>query len=423
MFGSTPASRRSPSLQDVDVDLELDRYEDELFEGEQRRQRDKGAARAKRVIVGTAVAALVLMGLVPFLLIASIALGGPPPQTDPSSCTGPSGAAGPATDLSPGTVDAINKLRDVYEKVAAAKGLAWPMLAGIDYRENGNDPNQSMLSGEPLGSPNPDNPNVTTYSKEDSVNKGADHLKEMAASVYGVTLSASSPADDVKAALLAYNRGFIYKRVGASWDTSPYVMNQLDAAHTDMGWPNVPGEPLAGRPDHRYGTFTIFVRLGGSAGCAGLSGNRIVAIAQLQIGLAESPKGSNTGPEIAKFEGRAAAYGEFWCADFVSWVYNAAGSPFSGGQDGGWRIASVDGLQAWLSHNGMWHNGGDGDVPEPGDVVDFRDGGHTGIVEKVEGDTLDTIEGNSSDMVARRSYKAYDGGGEITGWGRMKAAA
>jgi hypothetical protein len=245
----------------------------------------------------------------------------------------------------------------------------------------------------------------------------------MASSVYGVKLTATSPPQDLQAAFLAYNRGFIYKRAGASWDISPYVMNQLDAAHMDMPWPRVPGEPLAGRPDHRYGTFTIYVRLGGATGCAGISGNRIVAIAVLQIGLKEIPQGSNGGPEIAKFKGSAANNGEPWCADFVSWVYREAGSPFSGGSDGGWRIAGASGLEAWLAQRGIWHRRGDADVPQPGDVVEFGGGSHSGVVEKVEGDTLDTIEGNTSDMVARRAYKAYNGDGYITGWGRMKAAA
>ncbi len=40
---------------------------------------------------------------------------------------------------------------------------------------------------------------------------------------------------------------------------------------------------------------------------------------------------------------------------------------------------------------------------------------HTGIVEKVENGTVYTIEGNTSDQVARRSYSLSDG--SILGYG------
>ena len=57
--------------------------------------------------------------------------------------------------------------------------------------------------------------------------------------------------------------------------------------------------------------------------------------------------------------------------------------------------------------------------PEPGDQIFFYSGGsvgHTGIVEDVEGDKVITIEGNTSDMVARRSYNLSNS--SIAGYGR-----
>jgi len=43
---------------------------------------------------------------------------------------------------------------------------------------------------------------------------------------------------------------------------------------------------------------------------------------------------------------------------------------------------------------------------------------HTGIVEKVEGGVVTTIEGNTSDQVARRTYQL--GSSQIAGYGRPK---
>ncbi|MBQ2177392.1 MAG: CHAP domain-containing protein, partial [Alphaproteobacteria bacterium] len=73
----------------------------------------------------------------------------------------------------------------------------------------------------------------------------------------------------------------------------------------------------------------------------------------------------------------------------------------------------------YYKNNGAWFN-----YPEPGDQIFFYYGGainHTGIVESVQGSganwtSCTTIEGNSSDMVARRTY--YRGNGAVAGFGR-----
>lgn len=60
--------------------------------------------------------------------------------------------------------------------------------------------------------------------------------------------------------------------------------------------------------------------------------------------------------------------------------------------------------------------------PKPGDQIFFGTSlsncTHTGIVEKVDGAKVYTIEGNTSDMVARRSYALTDK--SIVGYGRPK---
>lgn len=63
---------------------------------------------------------------------------------------------------------------------------------------------------------------------------------------------------------------------------------------------------------------------------------------------------------------------------------------------------------------------GPGTVPEPADQIFFTyaagEVSHTGIVEKVVGNTIYTIEGNTSDGVYRRSYSV--GSSSIYGYGR-----
>lgn len=61
-----------------------------------------------------------------------------------------------------------------------------------------------------------------------------------------------------------------------------------------------------------------------------------------------------------------------------------------------------------------------GSIPEMGDQIFFsyRAGeySHTGIVVEVKGNTVITVEGNTSDMVAKRSYSIFDD--KICGYGR-----
>ncbi len=354
-------------------------------------------------------------GLVGILLLGVMGVGiGGVPQ---AAACGPNAPVPSSADLDPATLGAINALKADYEAAAGSTGVSWALLAGVDYREDGNDPNASALSGEPIGTVNPDG-GGTMGSKAESLVAAGNHLKEMASGVYGVTLTAASAGDDIKAALVAYNRGYSYKQDGASPDSSPYVMNQYDEAHHNMVFPSIAGETLAGMTDTRPGAFTVFSRLGGPStsptGCAGLSANGIVAIAQQDIGLAEEPKGCNCGPSIQKFLGSATS--EQWCADTVSLWRQEAGVPFSGGADGGWRVAGVSGIEAWLQANGTWVARDPGNPPQPGDVIGFEHGGHVGLVESVDGAVIHVISGNYGDAVAR-SESQVDAA-DVDGWGR-----
>ena len=64
----------------------------------------------------------------------------------------------------------------------------------------------------------------------------------------------------------------------------------------------------------------------------------------------------------------------------------------------------------WFQERGLWQEAGY--IPVPGDIIFFnwdgdQSGGadHVGIVERVEGEVVHTIEGNTSDSCARRSYR------------------
>ena len=108
---------------------------------------------------------------------------------------------------------------------------------------------------------------------------------------------------------------------------------------------------------------------------------------------------------------------EAWCADFVSYCAKKAGLRMN--------TASAQGVANIIKQQGGWKGRQN---PQPGDAVTFRwDGSHgwadhVGMVDKVftrGGQTyIQTIEGNSSDSVRRKTYLASSS--VINGFGTMR---
>jgi CHAP domain-containing protein len=148
---------------------------------------------------------------------------------------------------------------------------------------------------------------------------------------------------------------------------------------------------------------------------AGSAGQRALAAAQAEVGVAEQPPGSNDGPRIAEYRVATAGSGVGpWCAYFTSWAASQAGAPLG---EVGQGFGSVDALYAWAQRTGRAIPAGPGVAPSPGDLIVWG-GRHIGIVESVDPDgSIHTIEGNSSNAVSRRTYGA-DGGG-ATGYVRL----
>ena len=110
-----------------------------------------------------------------------------------------------------------------------------------------------------------------------------------------------------------------------------------------------------------------------------------------------------------------------WCDVFVDWLfYKCFGpeeamkilcQPHSSGGAGCMYSAG------YYKNNGRWST-----TPHEGDQIFFSysagEVSHTGIVEQVSGNKVITIEGNTSDCVARRTYTI--GAGSIYGYGRPR---
>lgn len=138
---------------------------------------------------------------------------------------------------------------------------------------------------------------------------------------------------------------------------------------------------------------------------------KVLQIARTQLGVHESPSGSNNVKYNTWFYGHAVRGDRYsWCATFLDWIFEKAGCgklyPHNAnaayGQDeivsrcgGKWVLPKTTNLDRRKDYVKT--------KAQPGDIVDFNFGSktsdwrqHTGIVVSVEGTDLITIEGNTS---------------------------
>jgi CHAP domain len=143
------------------------------------------------------------------------------------------------------------------------------------------------------------------------------------------------------------------------------------------------------------------------------AGQAMLAAVRPEVGQTEQPPGSNDSTRIAEYRTATAGSGIGpWCNYFVSWVAKQAGAPLG---EQGQGFGAVAATWDWAQRTG--HALPAGTTPQPGDLIVW-DGRHIGMVEAVLPDgRVQTIEGNSSNMVTRRVHSA-DGDG-ATGYVRV----
>ena len=170
----------------------------------------------------------------------------------------------------------------------------------------------------------------------------------------------------------------------------------------------------------------------------GCTASKLIAVAAAEIGYKEKASNSQLDDPTANagsanytkyardfdqkypnwYNGKKNGYA--WCDMFVDWCFLTAF-----GYENALRLTCQPEKSAgagctyslrYYKSKGQFHTSG----PKPGDQIFFGtsidNSSHTGIVEKVDGSKVYTIEGNTSDMVARRSYALNNS--RILGYGR-----
>ena len=258
----------------------------------------------------------------------------------------------------------------------------------------GTDPMQ--CSESPYNTRFPHTPGSITdpdYSIEIGVQTFADCIRQAGC-------SSPQDLDKLKLAWQGYNYGNGYigwalQRGGYTEANALQFSQEQAASH---GWSSY-GDP-------QYVPHVMRYYSGGSL-FAGLFGNQqIVSVAMGQLGNS----GGQKFWSWYGFESRVE-----WCACFASWCAEQSGMVASGQV---LKFSSCAVGASWFQGQGRWK--GKGYTPSAGDFIFFdwnKDGqvDHVGIVVNVANGRVNTIEGNTSNMVARRSYQL--GGIVIVGYG------
>ena len=257
----------------------------------------------------------------------------------------------------------------------------------------GTDPMQASECGYNTRYPN--TPNGIT-DPEYSIDVG---IQNLAACLREAGVESPVDMNNIKLALQGYNYGNGY----ISWAKENYggytYANAVEFSTMmaeQNGW--------SGYGDTEYVShvlrYYVFGRIPTGTGSQAI----------VQVALTQEGNGGDTYWSWYGFTKR-----EEWCACFVSWCADQCGYIEAGVIP---KFSLCSAGMEWFESRGQFMDGSY--VPTSGDLVFFdwgNDGSvdHVGIVESVVDGTVHTIEGNSGDKVARRSYPI--GYAKIVGYG------
>ncbi len=135
-------------------------------------------------------------------------------------------------------------------------------------------------------------------------------------------------------------------------------------------------------------------------------------VAVKQLGVMEDPPGSNKGPVVDQYLASVGLpSGLFWCAAFVYWGFDKASTTL-GKKNPLFKTGHV--MTHWNKTTGKKITTDEAvnkpSLIKPGHIFIMNTGGaagHTGIVEKVEGGFIHTIEGNSNNAGSRNGIGVF----------------
>lgn len=124
-------------------------------------------------------------------------------------------------------------------------------------------------------------------------------------------------------------------------------------------------------------------------------------IAQSQVGVMEDPPGSNRGTQVEIYQASVGiGPGSYWCAAFLYWCFQQASNNLNRRNP---VLKTGHCMTHWNNTPGKKILAADAvnkpSLVKPGHIFIINTGGshgHTGMIEKVEGGFIHTIEGNTN---------------------------
>lgn len=144
-------------------------------------------------------------------------------------------------------------------------------------------------------------------------------------------------------------------------------------------------------------------------------GDKVIEVARAELGRGIKDVGKDLSGVPGKLQPLLNSPDDAWCSEFVSWVYLIAGIPFTGGPKNGqkdWMLASTTRIRSYFQDQKRWIQAGSAEWqtynPKAGDYIRYNNGtGHSGIIQRTEGTTLITVEGNWNNMVKEGPKKNW----------------
>ena len=141
----------------------------------------------------------------------------------------------------------------------------------------------------------------------------------------------------------------------------------------------------------------------------------VLAVAGKEVGVMEDPLGSNAGPRVNQYLESVGDQGGLpWCAAFVYWCFQEAAAQLqipnpatrTAGAIDVWDEAGKRGIRRVSAADAAECHG----LVQPGMVFVIATGGghgHVGLVEKIDGVVLTTIEGNTNNGGSREGIGVF----------------
>ncbi len=189
-------------------------------------------------------------------------------------------SATPAVDIPGVDMNAINALKPLYIQAAQATNVPWQLLAAVHFREHSNAKDNPNSDGayQIVGGGYAAGPLTDEQFVQESID-AANFIRGKKSTVLAnhqvdLTLSQNDP-EVIKDYLFSYNgRAGVYAQQAATlgfdsttqpYEGSPYVMNNYDAVHMNMGIITQDGGGISGT-DSRPGAYTVYAKLLGLGG-------------------------------------------------------------------------------------------------------------------------------------------------------------